>query len=157
MMRICLQETQTVSFVMGCIILEWLYMSTNPFMLKLLQFKQSLRCQKLVIDKSNEGFMPEREYLSTHGDSDIIFRGVGLLVLNQEALAKYQNKLVMLDEIKIRFRDAPFWREFKRWGYNLLKKFESEELSLPQNQIVNQPFNLRRCQLLEKIIKRMKN
>lgn len=45
--------------------------------------------------------MPEVKYISIHEDDDIILRGLGHPLLNEKAVAKYYNELVILDESKI--------------------------------------------------------
>lgn len=79
--------------------------------------------------------MPEVKYISIHEDDDIILRGLGHPLLNEKAVAKYYNELVILDESKIWLGDTSFWREFKRWECNPLENVQSKELPLPMETV----------------------
>lgn len=91
---------------------------TEPFQLKLLRFKQYLRCRRLAIDTSNESYMHEGQCIPS--DTFVEF---GPSILNEEAIVKYYTGPAKLDENKMCMGDGVFWIEFKRWRYNPLEKF----------------------------------
>lgn len=68
---------------------QCLYICNDASMLKLLWFRQYLRCQKQALDKNGKSYMLARDYVPDNWDENSTLVVDGLLLLNEKVLAKY--------------------------------------------------------------------
>lgn len=74
-------------------------------------------------------------------------------MLSEKVLAKYYNELVKLVNSKIHMGDGIYWREFRRWGYNSLKKVERKDWLLPLNLDFELTIQLKKISTIKKMTK----